>query len=124
MAQEGVQTSVRSDGRLASVSRWVTRSPVIPLLTALSFVASTVFAYILLEDQGHGFYGMREALPMAIGSLILGIGLGPFLRRAMMRIRDAGPSRPDIGILARVGLAWILAFLVQSFVFFVMVASF
>jgi len=93
------------------MSRWATAPLVIPLLTGLSFAASTVFVYLSFFSPG--FSHDPEALPVPIVCLILGVGLGFPLRRAMIRVRDTGRPRTGIRVVAGIGLAWILAYLVQ-----------
>jgi uncharacterized RDD family membrane protein YckC len=113
MAQESSQPSVRPEGRLATISRWATAFPVIPLLTGLTFAASTVFACVA---AGAGDW-LLSMLGFAIPLLIVGIGLGFLLRRAMMRIRDSGRPGPRIWVVVGVGLVWILAFFGQFVIF-------
>ena len=117
MATENSHASTQSDSRLASVSGWVTRAPVIPLLTGLCFVASTVLAYVwsdLGNDYGDDLIFL--AVPMAIVCFILGLALGFPLRQNIVRIRDNSEFGQGIMALILVGIIWVLAFLVQ-FVF-------
>ena len=117
MAHESLPAGARPEGRLAFISRWATAPLVIPLLTGLSFAASTVFVYV---SWSPGFSHHPEALPIPIVCFVLGVGLGVPLRRAVMRIRDTGRPRTGIWVVAGVGLAWILAFPVQLYLLIVM----
>lgn len=114
MAEETLQAGVEPEDRLARLSRWATAALVIPLLTGLSFAASTVFGFVY--SGGRGF--IEDVVwPLAIILLIPGIGLGFPLRRVVIRIRDTGRFRRDIWVVVGVGLAWILAGFVQSMLF-------
>jgi hypothetical protein len=114
MTEESSQAAVGREGCLTRISRWATAPLVIPLLTGLSFATSTVFA--LACFGGRGFIrGFIEGggWGMAVILLIPGIGLGFLLRRAVMRIRDAGRFRRDIWVVVGEGLAWLVAGFVQ-----------
>lgn len=120
MAPEDSHASTQLDDFLATMSRWATFPPVIPLLTGLCFVASTVFVYVWVDCSpwsGHGSYDISDALPMAIVCFVLGVGVGLPLLRGVVRIRDTGKPRPGIRVLAAVGATWVLAFLFQCSVF-------
>lgn len=114
MAGKNPQAGVEPEGYLARVSRWATTPWVIPLLSGLSFAASTVFAFE--STVGPGFFE-DVVWPLAIILSIPGIGLGFPLRRAVIRIRDTGRFRPDIWVVVGIGLAWTLAGFVQSMLF-------
>jgi cation transport ATPase len=119
MTQVDSQASGPPEGRLAAMSRWATAPLVIPLLTGLSFVGSTVFAFVTFWQ---GFFGDEgkdlRVLPMAILCLIVGICLGFPLRRTMMRIRDEGQPRADNWVVVGVALAWLLLLFVQYTIFY------
>ena len=128
MTQETSQAGVRPEGCLASMSRWATTLLVIPLLTGLSFVASTVFACVYGMGGGwrDGWLSSGRLWVVwvaVIFSFIVGVGLGIVLRDTMMRIRDTGRIMEGIWGLVGVGFAWILAFFVQ-FAYFILVSMF
>ena len=71
MAHESLPAGVRPEGRLAPISRRATAPLVIPLLTGLSFAASTVFVYV---SWSPGFSHHPEALPIPIVCLSWALG--------------------------------------------------
>jgi hypothetical protein len=115
MTEESSQAAVGREGCLIRISRWATAPLVIPLLTGLSFAASTVLAFAGTGVQGYSFFQGKDLdqLSMMRFCLILGIGLGFPLRGAMVRIRDTGLSTRAILVMVGVWLAWGLALFVQ-----------
>jgi len=111
MARESSQAALEPEGCLARMSRWATAFLVIPMLTGLSFAASTIFFYLTCFPPG--FSHDPEALPIPIVCFVLGVGLGFLLRRVMIRVRDAGRPRTGIWVVVGWGLAWIAAYYLQ-----------
>jgi len=102
---------------LAHVSRWAMAPLVMPLLTSLSFAASTAFLCLIMPP---GFFSLLLSWPwflMPCACLILGFGLGNLLRGVLIRIGDKKQPKTDKWVLVGTGLAWILAFLVQIYLY-------
>lgn len=117
MAEEIPQAGVDREDLLARVSQWAVTYPVIPLLTGLSFAASSAFLCLVMPP---GFFSFLLSWPWFMipdVCLILGIGLGFPLRQVLMRIGDKERPKTDKWILVGVGLAWILACLAQIYLY-------
>lgn len=123
MAEERLQENLQAEDRRATMSRWATAPLVIPLLTGLDFVATTVFAYLGAQgNYGHGSYGISNALPMAIICFVLGVGLGFLLRQGVERRLDSKSGL--VPALVVVGALWVVALLFQATIFWWLVKSF
>lgn len=107
---------------LARMSGWATAPPVIPLLTGLSFAASTAFLIPIMPPGFLRFIASPPWLLLPFVCLVLGVGLGFPLRRALMRILDT--DRPSTGtrVVLGVGLAWIAAGLLQITLYYLLTA--
>jgi len=124
MARDGSQAALEREGGLARMSRWATTGLVIPLLTALSFAASTPFLALV---WGPKFFHLLVSEPWPlpwpvapIFCLVLGFGLGFPLRWAMRRIRATRRPSAGIPVAAGVGLAWLFSGAVQIYLILVL----
>jgi len=119
MARKSSQATQEGEGCLARMSRWATALLVIPLLTGLSFAASTVLLSLYMPPGYVSYY--PENLSIPIVCLILGFGLGFLLRWALIRIRTRGLSS-TVGVLVVVGVAsaWFVAVVAQVTLYFIL----
>ncbi len=117
MAEEIPQAGAEWEDTLARISGWAVKYHIIPPLTSLSFAASSASLCLIMPP---GFLSLLLSWPwllMPCACLILGFGLGILLHGALTRIGDKKRPKTDKWVLVGTCLAWVLAFLVQIYLY-------
>lgn len=113
--------SVDSRVMHTSFTTWAAANPrFLPILTGLSFVATTPLVYLNGFVKGLNMpVGLWMVLPAWICYMV-GTRLGKRLRESINRALEAGSLKPVLLTTTWISLAWIAAVVIQRYLLFVL----